>query len=44
MELVQSKIQELIIIESELETEVLGCHFTIDGHLVGSIVEVMATY
>lgn len=29
MELIQSKIEELIIIESELETEVPGCHFTV---------------
>lgn len=44
MELVRSKIQELIKIVSELETEFPGRHFTIDGHLVGSIGEVMAAY
>ena len=44
MELVRSKIQELIKIVSELETEFPGRHFTIDGNLVGSIGEVMAAY
>ena len=44
MKCLQSKIQELVKIVSELETEFPGRHFTIDGHLVGSIGEVMAAY
>ncbi len=44
MTVVQGKIQELIKIVSELEIEFPGRHFTIDGHLVGSIGEVMAAY
>ena len=44
MELVRGKIQELIKIVSDLETVFPGRHFTIDGHLVGSIGEVMAAY
>ena len=44
MELVRGKIQELIKIVSELEAEFPGRHFTIDGHIVGSIGEVIAAY
>ena len=44
MELVRGKIQELIKIVSDLEMVFPGRHFTIDGHLVGSIGEVMAAY
>lgn len=44
MDVVHEKIQELIEIVSELEAEFPGRHFTIDGHLVGSIGEVMAAY
>lgn len=44
MDMVREKIQALIGIVSELETEFPGRHFTIDGHLVGSIGEVLAAY
>lgn len=44
MEMIQIKIQELIRIVSELEKEFPGRHFTVDGHLVGSIGEVIAAY
>ena len=38
------KVQTMIGIVSELEKEFPGRHFTLDGHLVGSIGEVMAAY
>lgn len=44
MEIIRNKVQDLIMIVSELETEFPGRHFTIDGHLFGSIGEVMAAY
>lgn len=44
MDLVKSQVQKLIKIVAELETEFPGRHFTLDGHLVGSIGEVMAAY
>jgi len=44
MEKIQQKVQELINIVRELETDFPGRHFTLDGHLVGSIGEVMAAY
>lgn len=44
MDLIRSKVQSLIGIVSELESEFPGRHFTLDGHLVGSIGEVMAAY
>lgn len=44
MDLVKRKVQKLIEIVAELETEFPGRHFTLDGHLVGSIGEVMAAY
>ncbi len=44
MECIKDKVQQLIGIVSELEKEFPGRHFTLDGHLVGSIGEVMASY
>ena len=41
---VKEKIQRLIGIVKELESDFPGRHFTLDGHLVGSIGEVMASY
>jgi len=42
MELVQIKIQELYSIVNELEDTFSGRKFTLDGHLVGSIGEVLS--
>ena len=42
--LIQSKVQALIQIVSELEDNFPDRHFTLDGHLVGSIGEVLAAY
>lgn len=44
MDLVKQQIQKLIDIVKELEAQFPGRHFTLDGHLVGSIGEVMAAY
>ena len=44
MDLIKGKVQKMIEIVSELEAEFPGRHFTLDGHLVGSIGEVMAAY
>ena len=44
MDAIKEKIQKLISIVKELETDFTGRHFTLDGHLVGSIGEVMAAY
>ena len=44
MDAIKEKIQKLISIVKELETDFPGRHFTLDGHLVGSIGEVMAAY
>lgn len=44
IDLIQSKIQALIKIVSELEDSFPNRHFTLDGHLVGSIGEVLAAY
>lgn len=44
MDLVKLHVQELIAIVHELEGDFPGRHFTLDGHLVGSIGEVMAAY
>ena len=44
MNSVKLQIQKLISIVNELETDFPGRHFTLDGHLVGSIGEVMAAY
>lgn len=41
---VKLQVQKLIEIVKELETDFPGRHFTLDGHLVGSIGEVMAAY
>ena len=38
------KIVELLHIVSDLEESFTGRHFTLDGHLVGSIGEIMAAY
>ena len=42
--MVKLQVQKMIEIVKELETEFPGRHFTLDGHLVGSIGEVMAAY
>mgnify|MGYP007070231444 CR=1 FL=1 len=44
MDLVRNNVQKMIEIVAELEAEFPGRHFTLDGHLVGSIGEVMAAY
>ncbi len=44
MERVREQIQKMIQIVAELEKDFPGRHFTLDGHLVGSIGEVMAAY
>jgi hypothetical protein len=44
MHLVYEKIKQLITIVNELESEFEGRKFTLDGHLVGSIGEVLAAY
>ena len=44
MDLIRDKAQKMIEIVAELEAEFPGRHFTLDGHLVGSIGEVMAAY
>lgn len=41
---VKMRVQRLIAIVKELEADFPGRHFTLDGHLVGSIGEVMAAY
>lgn len=41
---VKLQVQKLIAIVNELEMDFPGRHFTLDGHLVGSIGEVMAAY
>lgn len=44
MALVRDNVQKLIEIVAKLEAEFPGRHFTLDGHLIGSIGEVMAAY
>ena len=44
MDAVKTQVQKLVEIVAELEAEFPGRHFTLDGHLVGSIGEVMAAY
>lgn len=44
MERVKEQVQKMISIVGELEADFPGRHFTLDGHLVGSIGEVMAAY
>ena len=41
---IKLQVQKLIGIVNELEVDFPGRHFTLDGHLVGSIGEVMAAY
>lgn len=44
MDNIKIQVQKLIDIVRQLEREFPGRHFTLDGHLVGSIGEVMAAY
>ena len=44
MDGIKDKVQRLIGIVNELEEDFPGRHFTLDGHLVGSIGEVIASY
>ena len=44
MDSVKVQVQKLIDIVRQLEQEFPGRHFTLDGHWVGSIGEVMAAY
>ena len=44
MELIREKVQAMIQTVVELEEAFPGRHFTLDGHLVGSIGEVLAAY
>ena len=44
MELIREKVQEMFRTVAELEEAFPGRHFTLDGHLVGSIGEVLAAY
>lgn len=44
MDRVKQQVQKLIEIVHEMEADFPGRHFTLDGHLVGSIGEVMAAY
>lgn len=44
MDSVKVQVQKLIDIVRQLEQEFPGRYFTLDGHLVGSIGEVMAAY
>ena len=41
---IPAKVRKLLQIVTELEEEYPGRHFTLDGHLVGSIGEVLAEY
>lgn len=41
---IQTRVQKMIEIVNELEKDFPGRHFTLDGHLIGSIGEVMAAY
>ena len=44
MDSIPEKVRQMVKIVSELETDFPGRHFTLDGHLVGSIGEVAAAY
>lgn len=44
MTVVRKNVQKMIDIVKKLEMEFPGRHFTLDGHLLGSIGEVMAAY
>ena len=41
---IKPKVRKLIKIVNELESDFPGRHFTLDGHLVGSIGEVLTVY
>ena len=41
---IKPKVRKLIKIVNELENDFPGRHFTLDGHLVGSIGEVLTVY
>lgn len=44
MKLIRGKVHDLIQIVGDLEEAYPGRHFTLDGHLVGSLGEVLAEY
>ena len=44
MNMIKQQVQRLVELVAQLEAEFPGRHFTLDGHLVGSIGEVMAAY
>lgn len=44
MNMIKQQVQRLVEIVAQLEAEFPGRHFTLDGHLVGSIGEVMAAH
>ena len=44
MDIIKNKVQKMLGIVTELEAEFPGRHFTLDGHLVGSVGEVLAAY
>lgn len=44
MNRVRDRVQKMISIVNELESDFPGRHFTLNGHLVGSIGEVMVAY
>ena len=44
MELIREKVQRMFQTVAELEATFPGRHFTLDGHLIGSIGEVLAAY
>lgn len=44
MKLIRKKVQKMISTVAELEQAFPGRHFTLDGHLVGSVGEVLAAY
>lgn len=44
MEYIATRIRELYLIVNELESKFVGRKFTLDGHIVGSIGEVIAAY
>lgn len=44
VKIIREKYLEILQITKELEKECQGRHFTMDGHLVGSIGEVVASY
>lgn len=44
MNMVKTQVQRLIEIVNELESELPGRYFTLDGHFIGNIGEVMVAY